>query len=232
MQLAIEREGSIDVIERLAKLQQDFMDREAKVAFAEAMHQFKENLPVILKTKKVEFEARREGGTKTSYSHAELDKVCDVLIPALVKVGITHRWKPEPLPDGRTKVTCYLKHRMGYEEEGATMAAPPDTGGNKNAVQAVSSTVTMLERYTFIATCGIAVKGTDTDGVAPDETGGMAEAEFQKHSEAIAKAENQDALKTFYFAARAAAEKAKDVKSDRAFSEAKNNRLKELKRQA
>ena len=169
LQLAIEREGSIDVIERLAKLQMEVMDREARIAYIGAFEEFKRTAPVIVKDSAIVVNGQERG------KFAKLDQICDKLIPALLAVNITHRWKTTQ-EGGNIVCTCYLRHRLGHEEQGATFAAPPDTSGSKNAVQAVGSTGSYLERYTLVASCGIAIKGMDSvdtgqqkqDGMAPD----------------------------------------------------------------
>lgn len=44
------------------------------------------------------------------------------------------------------------------------MRASPDNSGSKNAIQAVGSTVTYLQRYTLLAATGLAAAGQDDDG--------------------------------------------------------------------
>lgn len=127
LQLAIEREGSSDVIERLAKLQMEMMDREARLAYIAAFEEFKINAPTIVKDSAIVVNDQVRG------KFAKPDQICDKLIPALLKVGITHRWKTESGTAGKIVCTCYLRHRLGHEEQGATFAAPPDTSGSKNA---------------------------------------------------------------------------------------------------
>ncbi len=53
LQLAIEREGSIDVIERLAKLQMEMMDREARLAYINAFEDFKRSAPTLIKDSEI-----------------------------------------------------------------------------------------------------------------------------------------------------------------------------------
>lgn len=52
------------------------------------------------------------------------------------------------------------------------MIAPVDTSGSKNAIQAIGSTVTYLQRYTLLSGCGLAAASTDDDGrgAAPPAT--------------------------------------------------------------
>lgn len=187
LQLAIEREGSIDVIERLAALQMQMINHDAKIAFTEAFEDFKRDVPPIVKDSAIVVNDQIRG------KFAKLDKICGVLIPELLKVGITHRWKTRMTDDGKVMVSCYLRHRLGHEEEGATLGAAPDSSGSKNAVQACGSTVSYLERYTLVASCGIAIK--DQDGV---DTGEVANPELEALVEQMNAAADLADLKEAY----------------------------------
>jgi len=201
------------------------LERQAKVAFAESFKKFKDDAPKILKTKHVQFPSRKEGAADTSYWHVELDKACDLLIPALLKVGITHRWKCADLPGGATRVTCYLRHNLGYEEEGASLAGPADQSGGKNPIQGVGSSVSYLERYTFLATCGIVAAGKDDDGQV--STGDLPEQDYVSILDNIASASIEE-LKSIYFAGYKAAREVNDKTAMNGIVAAKNKRLKEL----
>lgn len=131
---------------------------EARKAFVVAMAAFKASAPTITKNKQVSF-ATTKG--KTEYKHATLDNVCDVVIPALSKHGFTHRW--ETSQEGAIAVTCIITHSLGHSERTTLRAASDDSGG-KNAIQAIGSTVTYLQRYTLLEAVGLAVRGTDNDG--------------------------------------------------------------------
>lgn len=181
------------------------LDRESKVAFAQAFEKFKADAPKILKTKNVQF---GEGTRATSYWHVELDKACELLIPALLRVGITHRWKSSDLPGGCTRVTCYLRHSLGYEEEGSSLAGPADQSGGKNPIQGVGSSTSYLERYTFLATCGIVASGKDDDGVVP---GTVPEDKRKELLESVEKSSSQDELNKAYLSGQTLAMNAKDM---------------------
>ncbi|MBU6232172.1 ERF family protein [Patescibacteria group bacterium] len=202
-------------------------DRDARVAFAEAFYKFKENAPKILKTKHVKIE-KRDGTPGPDYWHVELDKACDLLIPALLKVGITHRWVSEDLPNGYVRVTCYLKHRLGFEEKGATLAGPQDQSGGKNPIQGVGSSKSYLERYTFLGSCGLVPEGKDDDGAG----GGIVQEEADKHLKAISEATEPKSVMEAWVKAVEAAKALDpiDFKSITIFTEARDERLKELKR--
>ena len=225
LQLAIEREGSIDVIERLAKLQMEMMDREARLAYINAFEDFKRNAPTLVKDSEIVIKGQVMG------KFAKLDQICDKLIPALLAVGITHRWKTTEGENGRIVCTCYLRHRLGHEEQGATFGAAPETSGFKNNVQAVGSTGSYLERYTLVASCGLAIKGMDnvdnppSDGKQP---GVLDEREQLTHLDNIRNANDAEELRKMYMAAQKAADATGDTKSTITFADAKNKRYREL----
>ena len=205
------------------------LDRQAKVAFAEAFEQFKADAPKILKTKHVNFP--NKSGGQTDYWHVELDKACDLLIPALLKVGITHQWKSADLPGGMVRVTCILRHRLGYEYEGASLAGPADQSGGKNPIQGVGSSTSYLERYTFLATCGIVPTGTDDDG---NTLTGMTQEEGSEFVKAIQVAKRPGEVMAAW---TKAIEKAKaftpvDYRAMTIVTEARDERLMALKKEA
>jgi hypothetical protein len=205
------------------------LERQAKVAFAVSFKKFKDDAPKILKTKHVHFESKDTTKPATSYWHVELDKACDLLIPALLKVGIAHRWKSTDLPDGRTRVTCLLRHELGYEEEGASLAGPSDNSGGKNPIQGVGSSTSYLERYTFLASCGIVAAGKDNDG---GEITGIPPEQRKEWNDAIRDAGTPELAMSLWLQSVAVAKKQNpiDYKSMTEFTEARDERLKELRK--
>jgi hypothetical protein len=160
---------SVDAVklEQLWKIHEAMRESRAKSAFVEAMAHFKRNPPMILKAKAVEFTTQR--GT-TSYKHATLAMVCRAVVEALSKFGISHRWSTEQMQGGRIRVTCVLTHELGHSES-TTLEGSPDDSGGKNAIQAIGSAVTYLQRYTLLAACGLATDDMDDhDGRAPGGT--------------------------------------------------------------
>lgn len=157
--MAVKNGTSVEQLERLMALQERWEANEAKKAFVAAMTKFKETPVWIAKNKEVSFEAR---GGKTSYRHATLDNVCDLLGPALSAVGISHRWETENV-EAQIRVTCILTHALGHSERTPLQSGKDDSGG-KNSIQALGSAVTYLQRYTLLAATGMAVHELDDDG--------------------------------------------------------------------
>ena len=168
--LVQQADGKIDVdkLEALLKVQMQWEANEAKKAYVVAMAAFKENPPEILKDKTVNYAAK--GGT-VNYKHATLHNVTTKINQELSKNGLTASWVTSQ-DNGSVKVTCKVTHIMGHSES-TCLSAPPDTTGSKNAIQAIASTVTYLERYTLLALTGLATADQDDDGKgsAPESTG-------------------------------------------------------------
>lgn len=156
IQSAIAQGADVTTIEKLLALQERWEASQARKAFVAALAAFKADPPKVLKNKLVEF-----GNTK--YKHATLDNVCNLIDPALSEVGLSFRWETESQDKGIIRVTCILTHEMGHSER-TSLQTLPDASGGKNAIQAVGSTVTYLQRYTLLAATGIAVQNTDDDG--------------------------------------------------------------------
>lgn len=196
-------------LEVLLNVQLKWEANDSRKKFEAAFEEFKRNLPQIFKTKKVGFPT--SGGGRTEYSHAELDVITPILTEALLLVGITHSWKLGDV-NGRTSVTCVLKG-FGHTEEAATLSGPPDTSGGKNNVQAIGSTTAYLERYTFLAACGIAPKGMDDDG----KTEGMPENAIADYCIAMQDASNFQELKPIFAECWGKAKAANDANAQERF---------------
>lgn len=158
----ISPESFVGAIERLAKIQLDMFDRSDKIAFRNAMTKFKEQMPRIIRQRPIE---DKEGNEK--YRVVALEDVADPVMKALVALGVTYRFKSADLPDGRIRVTCILGlEGTAYEEEGSTLAAPPDGAGGKDPLKAVGSTTSYLEKYTLMSSVGMHVYGDDPEAAA------------------------------------------------------------------
>lgn len=152
----VARGGDMAQLEKLLDLQDRWERNEAKKAFVKAMAAFKENPPTIVKDKQASFNG------KPQYSFANLAQVSAVIGRALSAHGLSASWKTEQ--DGSAiKVTCVLTHVEGHSES-CSLSAGADTSGSKNAIQAIGSTKSYLEKYTLLAITGLAADDQDDDG--------------------------------------------------------------------
>jgi len=150
--------ADLEKLKGLLELQERFEANQAKKAYHKAMAAFKANLPQIIKDKKVSYSA----GTGTvKYSHATLFNIMNKITPELSKHGLSVAWTDRQ--DEKTIfVTCRITHELGYSEE-TTIGAPADVSGSKNAIQAIGSTISYLERYSVLGLIGAATKDQDDD---------------------------------------------------------------------
>jgi hypothetical protein len=175
---AIMRGADMSIIEKIVDLQIRMDEREerqqmirAKAEFREAMAEFKKNAPGIVKKRVAEI--KKDGKTVGTYNFAELDDYSEPISAGLAAVGVTHDYKLQQTPTMIT-VTCILSKGIYSTDGDATLSAGPDTGGCKSPVQAIASTVSMLQKYTLCAATGMSAGMADNDG-APTN-GELAEA--------------------------------------------------------
>lgn len=157
LRYALDSGADLDRLERLMDMQDRDNANKARMAFVSAMAEFKKHAPTIYKDKDVSF-------TGTSYSHATLGGICEVVIESLAQHGISHRWDMAQPASGLIVIKCILTHIMGHSET-TTMEAPPDNSGKKNGIQQIASAMTYLQRYTLLAATGLSTKDMpDDDG--------------------------------------------------------------------
>lgn len=160
MMAAIDKGMDLDKLEKFMILQERYEANQARKAYSEAMAAFKANPPEIEKNKKVSY------GT-TKYSHASLGNVTDKIGSSLSQHGLSAAWTTQQTDKGVT-VTCRISHVLGHYEE-TSLTAAADTSGAKNAIQALGSTISYLERYTILALTGLATHDMDDDGKGSEE---------------------------------------------------------------
>ena len=153
--------GGMDItmVEKFMDLAERNQKREAEQAYHKAFAAFKANPPKIVKDKLVKY------GT-TSYKHATIGAVVSAIISGMSKYGLSHCW-PMKQDGGNIIITCKITHELGHSES-TSLCAGADQSGGKNAIQAICSTVTYLERYTLQAATGIAVLEEDDDGAGAE----------------------------------------------------------------
>lgn len=222
IRIAVGQGADIDKLATLMDLQLRWEAHEAKKAYVTAMQQFKKEAPGIIKTKKVSFP--NKDGKATTYHHAELDKVSEIVEEALLKVGIRHSWKLGDT-NGRTTVTCVFTHELGHSEEVATLSGPADTSGGKNSIQAIGSTTSYLQRYTLLAGAGIVPEGLDDDG----KTEGMAENAITDYCIQMQDSADFESLKASFGKAYIVAKDAKDQDAQQRLVKVYNERKKALR---
>jgi ERF superfamily len=163
----------------------------AKEAFAADFARFKaEEIVKITKDKHVSYTGAKG---QTDYDHATIGNVVKTITAAISKYGFSTAWRTAQEKTTIT-VTCVLRHRAGHTEE-VSMSADADPSGGKNAIQAIGSAVTYLQRYTLLAITGCATSDqSDDDGRAASEQAALADAHVGTLIAAVNKATTNAAV--------------------------------------
>lgn len=149
---AVESGADIDMIEKLMNLQERWEANQARKAFDEAVAAAKADIPPI----------QRNATGHNSKRYADFAAIAKVVDPIIGRHGLSYRFRTTQ--NDRISVTCVLSHKAGHSEE-TTLCGPADSSGNKNAIQAIGSTLTYLQRYSLVQMLGLAA-AADDDGKA------------------------------------------------------------------
>lgn len=149
---AVASGASIDTISKLMDLQERWEANQARKAFNEAVSEAKAKIRPVVRNKT----------GHNSRAYADFAAIASAVDPILADLGLSYRFRTEQ--GERINVTCILSHRDGHQET-TTLSGPPDASGNKNAIQAIGSTLTYLQRYSLVQMLGLAA-ADDDDGRA------------------------------------------------------------------
>ena len=155
---AMDGKMDLDKLAQFMALQEKWEANQARKAYTQAMSDFKKNPPEIEKDSHVEY--RTDKGI-TKYNHASLGNVTAKINTALGACGLSAAWTTEQTEKG-VSVTCKITHVLGHFET-TMLTAACDSSGGKNAIQALGSTISYLERYTILALTGLATHEMDND---------------------------------------------------------------------
>lgn len=143
-------------VKEMIALSKELAADQAKRAFDAAIAAAKTEIPAVAKNAK--------GHNNKAY--ANFAAYAAVVDPVLGKWGLSYRFRTEQTD--RITVTCVLTHKDGHAEENS-LSGPPDGSGSKNAIQAIGSTLTYLQRYTLVQALGLSASDDD-DGQAHGKT--------------------------------------------------------------
>ena len=163
---AMETGASMEVLEKFMSLHERWEAGNARKAFDAAISEAKAEIPPIVKNAKGHNDKR----------YANFAAIAAVVDPILSKHGLSYRFRTAQTD--KISVTCVLSHRDGHSEE-TTLAGPADNSGSKNAIQAIGSTLTYLQRYSLIQALGLAAT-EDDDGRAAGAGGAITDEQVER----------------------------------------------------
>lgn len=149
--VAMDPNSDLVKLEKMLDMQERVLDRNAAQAFTADMAMMQGEMPRVFKL---------ADGHNTTY--ARLEDINDTIRPTLQKFGFAITFNIDQPEVKTVKITAILSHREGHKEA-SSLTLPTDTSGNKNAVQAIGSTVSYGKRYTMCALLNIST-GDDTNG--------------------------------------------------------------------
>lgn len=152
------RDPAVDIekFERLMTMKERVESQAAMRAFNAAVSLAKGNIPPIFKNKVVDFTSQKG---RTNYRHEDFAEVARAVDPVLKKHGLSYRFRSSQAGNKLT-VVCILSHADGHFEE-TTLEVAEDHTGNKNAIQAIGSAATYLQRYTLKLALGLSASADD-----------------------------------------------------------------------
>lgn len=153
---AVSNGASIETLEKLMGLQERWEKNSARKAFDTAIAEAKASIPVIAK--------KSTGHNNKKF--ADFAAIARIVDPVLSRHGLSYRFRTSQ-SEGLISVTCVLSHRDGHSEE-TTLCGPADASGSKNAIQAIGSTLTYLQRYSLTQALGLAAS-EDTDAATAED---------------------------------------------------------------
>jgi len=156
MELAITSDADVDKLSKLMDLQERWEAKEAKSLFVASMSEFQSICPPVLKAK-----------TGHNCKYATLPAIHTVIKKPLHDCGLSFRYE-QSVKNSEMTVRCIVTHTNGHSES-TSMSAPMDASGSKNAIQAIGSSNSYLQRYTLIGALGIVTADTDDDGMKANE---------------------------------------------------------------
>jgi hypothetical protein len=174
----------MDKFERLLAMQEKLELAQERRDFNDAMARAKAKISPVLKNREVDFTSTKG---RTNYRYEDFAEVARTVDGPLSEQGLSYRFRADQLREGESRsvrVTCIVS-RGGYSEE-TTLVAFEDHSGNKNNIQAISSTATYLQRATLKLAIGLAA-GADDDGQGAGEDGGAISAAEEEEISTLIK---------------------------------------------
>jgi ERF superfamily len=219
--LALKNNSAIDVIERLAALQERQRDYQAKVSFDEALNRCQTKISRI---------AADADNPQTHSKYASYAKLDRVVRPVYTEEGFSLSFgeKDCPIP-GKTRFVAYLS-REGITREYVKDLTPSTKGPKGNDVMtpihADGSADSYAKRYLVKNIFNVAVGELDNDGNGDE--GEVDKDWLTNQIEDIGRCETLDGLNEAFRAAGRVVLNEQDIEAYRALNKAKNARKREL----
>lgn len=110
LNFALQKDAAIDVIERLAALQEKALARQAEQEFSDALRRAQEEIPAIMPNREV------KNGQKLMFKYATYEQLDKTIRPIYLKHGLSVSFNGGEAPAGKVRVLCRVSHNGGHSE--------------------------------------------------------------------------------------------------------------------
>lgn len=185
MRVAIERNASVETLERLMAIRRELKAEAAKEAFERSMAAFQAECPTIAKTKQV----MNKTGNSVRYCYAPLEVIIEQVKAILQKHGFNYTLDAKV--DGNwVEAICQSTHSMGHSKN-SSFKVPIDKDAYMAEAQKFASALTFCKRYAFCNAFGI-LTGDDDDDAISTHAGNKGRPEGKPESRPIAQKQRFD----------------------------------------
>lgn len=160
---AIDKNVSIEVMEKLLAMRDKLQSEQAELAFREAMSKFQSECPIIPKRKEV-----FDKGGKLRYKYAPIEDIVKAVQSLLETCGLSYDIDTEPTDVGIT-VVLTVSHVLGHKKV-TRFNAPIQKDAYMSDPQKWASASTFAKRYAFCNGFGILTGDEDNDAAICDDT--------------------------------------------------------------
>ena len=172
--LAVEKNLSIDMIERLMVLYREELTRRQKREYDASMALLQAEMPVIEKNKV----SKNKSGV-IMYTYADIDNVISQTKGTVGKHGFSYDFEEEQNGD-KMKVTCVVTHEGGYSKRFPLESGLATRTEIMSAPQQIAATMTFLKRHTYMNAFGITTADADVDAEGDDRGNKPTDEQLQK----------------------------------------------------
>lgn len=133
-------------ISAILDIQERMIAKRAESEFNEAFLRLRGKLPIIKKGDIVAYENKKTGKMEEAFKFAKWEKVQAIIDDIIASEGFDLTFDSTVHPNG-TAVVAILHHSGGHTRRTSTPPIPIDSGGGKNNVQGVGSSMSYGQRY-------------------------------------------------------------------------------------
>lgn len=144
--LALDPNVDPEKISAILDIQERMIAKRAESEFNEAFLRLRGKLPIIKKGDIVAYENKKTGKMEEAFKFAKWEKVQAIIDDIIASEGFDLTFDSTVHPNG-TAVVAILHHSGGHTRRTSTPPIPIDSGGGKNNVQGVGSSMSYGQRY-------------------------------------------------------------------------------------